>query len=180
MKLPIVNDKDEVIGEEERSVVHEKGLKHREIHVWLVTPDKEFIFQERGQNTDTWPGYFDVTVGGHLDTPEETYEDCAERELLEETGISVPIVLISKDYKESYDPNTNTHNNVFRSTFAGIYYGNVSDLKIEEDNKGVGFRKFKIDELSSLDESIKKKIIPRFLSLDYQIMFNKIISKLFN
>jgi isopentenyldiphosphate isomerase len=136
MKIPIVNEQDEVIGMEERSVIHQTGLKHREIHVWLVTPQKEFIFQKRGADKDTWPGFLDVTTGGHIDEPDESYEKAAERELLEETGVSVKPVFIMKMYSESYDPNTDTHNNAFRSTYAGIFTDNLSDLKIEEGAQG--------------------------------------------
>ena len=80
MKIPIVNENDEVIGEEERLIIHRDGLRHREIHAWLVTPERKFIFQKRGEHQETWPGYWDVTVGGHVDTEKETYEQTAERE----------------------------------------------------------------------------------------------------
>jgi len=179
MKIPIVNEQDEIIGEEERSVIHRDGLKHREIHVWLVTPNKEFIFQKRGTHQDTWPGFYDVTVGGHLDTAFELYQECAERELLEETGINVSIKFIEKQYKESFDPNTKTQNNAFRSIFAGIYDGDLENLKIEEGS-GLGFKKFYLEDLFSLSEEDKLKFIPRFLSEDYKEMYRKILKQLFN
>lgn len=179
MKIPIVNEQDEVIGEEERSIIHRDGLKHREIHVWLVTTNKEFIFQKRGPNQDTWPGFLDVTCGGHVDTALESYQECAERELLEETGINVSIKFIEKQYRESFDPNTKTQNNAFRSTFAGIYDGDLENLKIE-DGSGSGFVKFSLEEIKNLSDELKTKIIPRFYSDDYFEMYKKIIKELFN
>lgn len=179
MKIPIVNEQDEVIGEEERKVIHHDGLKHREIHVWLVTPEKEFIFQKRGDHQDTWPGFYDVTVGGHVDTAEESYQECAERELFEETGINLPIKFIVKLYKESYDPNTKTQNNAFRSTFATIYEGELEDLKIE-DGSGLGFKKFSLQDLENLNEEEKSKFIPRFLSEEYKEIYSKILEELFS
>lgn len=179
MKIPIVNEQDEVIGEEERKTIHQNGLKHREIHVWLVTPNQEFIFQKRGDHQDTWPGFYDVTVGGHVDLENEEYQECAERELFEETGIKLPIKFIEKHYRESFDPNTKTQNNAFRCTFATIYKGNLEDLKIEKDS-GLGFVKFSLEEIKNFPSEIKMKIIPRFCSNDYFEIYNKIIKELFN
>jgi len=180
MKIPIVNEQDEIIGEEERAVIHRNGLKHREIHVWLITPEQGFIFQKRGLNQDTWPGFFDVTCGGHVDLPNETYEECARRELKEETGVEVPLTFILKKYSESFDPNTNTQNNAFRATFAGIYKGRVEDLKIEND-AGLGFQVFSLEDLKKIkeNEESKKLFIPRFLDDSYADIFNNIINNLF-
>lgn len=80
MKIPIVNEQDEVIGEEERSIIHQKGLLHREAHVIFITPDKKIIFQKRGLNKETYPGLLDWTVGGHVDSANDSYEQTAERE----------------------------------------------------------------------------------------------------
>ena len=37
-RLEIVNETDEVIGLDKRLKIHQKGLLHREIHVWFITP----------------------------------------------------------------------------------------------------------------------------------------------
>ncbi len=178
MMIPIVNDQDEVIGEEERSIVHEKGIKHREIHVWLVTSNKEFIFQKRGLQQDTWPGFLDVTVGGHLDTASETYQEAAERELFEETGVKATVQFIMKGYSERYDPNTKSQNNAFRTTFAVKFEGSIEDLKVE-DIAGLGFVKFSINDLHNMKEEEKEKFIPRFLEESYFDVYEKIINTLF-
>lgn len=178
MKIPIVNENDEVIGEEERLIIHRDGFKHREIHVWLVTPDKKFIFQKRGEHQDTWPGFWDVTVGGHVDTDKETYEETAERELFEETGVHLPLTFIMKRYSESFDPNTSNYNNVFRATFAGLYKGDIKDLKIEEGH-GRGFKEFSLEDLQNLPEEEKSKFIPKFFEKDYLATYEKTLKVLF-
>lgn len=80
MKIPIVDEQDNIIGEEERSVVHKKGLRHREVHVWLLTEDKKIVFQKRALDKETWPGFLDATAGGHVDAEAESYQIAAERE----------------------------------------------------------------------------------------------------
>ena len=51
--LNVVNDSGEVIGFDTRDNIHNKGLLHREVHVWLVTPGGEIIFQHRSKTKDT-------------------------------------------------------------------------------------------------------------------------------
>lgn len=178
MKIPIVNERDEVMGMEDRSIIHRDGLKHREIHVWLVTSDKKFIFQKRGLHQDTWPGFFDVTCGGHIDEPNESYEQAAERELFEETGIHVPLTFIMKKYSETFDPNTQTHNHAFRVTFAGLYNQGINNLKIE-DGHGQGFKFFSLNEIKNFTDEQRKEYIPRFLYENYKDIYENILQKLF-
>ena len=62
--LEVVNEQDIVIGLESRSMIHQKGLLHREIHIWFITPEGEIIFQHRAKTKDTYPDKLDATVGG--------------------------------------------------------------------------------------------------------------------
>jgi len=80
MRIPIVDEKDNIIGEEERSVIHQKGILHREVHVWFITPDRKIIFQKRKLGQETYPGLLDATAGGHVDRREDSYKNSAERE----------------------------------------------------------------------------------------------------
>lgn len=179
MKIPIVNEKDEVIGEEERSVIHQQGIKHREAHVIFVSPDKKIIFQKRGLNKETYPGLLDITVGGHVDSVNDTYEQTAEREALEETGINVQgkLVFLDKKYFESYDQITNLRNNKFTSIFAYLYEDNIKDLKLE-DEEALGFESYSIDELESLSEEQKGKFIGKTVSGEFIDLYKKAIEKL--
>ncbi|MEK7136619.1 MAG: NUDIX domain-containing protein, partial [Patescibacteria group bacterium] len=85
-KLNIVDENDEIIGEEARGKIHKEGLLHRETHVWFLTPNKELILQLRAKDKDTFPDMLDATVGGHVDLG-MNYEDTALKEMEEETGI---------------------------------------------------------------------------------------------
>jgi isopentenyldiphosphate isomerase len=88
--LDVVDENDNVIGQEPRSKIHREGLFHREVHVLFITPNKEIIFQKRGINKDSYPGLLDATVGGHV-SQGETYETAALKEMEEETGIKATI-----------------------------------------------------------------------------------------
>ena len=137
--LEIVNNQDEIIGLEKRSIVHTKGLKHREIHVFFFTDDG-VIFQHRAKDKDTYPDMLDATIGGHVD-PGENYIQSALREVREESGIrlnNVELYRLDKINNDSFDKVTGNRNNVFRTIYAYYFNGDISNLLIE-DNVALGF-----------------------------------------
>jgi isopentenyl-diphosphate delta-isomerase type 1 len=84
----VVNERDEVIGQNTRREVHARGLKHRAVHVLVFNRRGELFLQKRSMKKDTFPGAWDSSASGHLDTGEE-YDACAVRELREEIGLVV-------------------------------------------------------------------------------------------
>lgn len=74
-----------------KSDAHRLGLWHRCFHCWVVGMDESdepcLLVQRRAMNKDTWPGWLDVSVAGHLGSGEETLD--GRRELEEEIGLSV-------------------------------------------------------------------------------------------
>ena len=81
----VVNGDDEVVGQERRDVVHERGLLHRAIHAFIFNKRGELFLQKRSRLKDMHPGCWDSSAAGHLDAG-EGYEECAVRELEEEAG----------------------------------------------------------------------------------------------
>src|SRR6185436_11316394 len=84
----VVNEQDEVIGRNTRSEVHRLGLRHRAVHVLIFNAKGEIFLQKRSQTKDTFPGAWDSSASGHLDTGED-YDACAIRELREEIGLII-------------------------------------------------------------------------------------------
>lgn len=84
----VVDDNDQVIGEAPRSVVHEEGLRHRAIHVFVFNELGELFLQKRSMLKDCFPGCWDSSASGHLDQG-ESYDACAARELKEEIGLEL-------------------------------------------------------------------------------------------
>ena len=87
----VVNDRDEVIGQAPRREVHRTGLKHRAVHVLVFNARGEVFLQKRSMTKDTFPGAWDSSASGHLDTKED-YDACALREVREELGVALPTV----------------------------------------------------------------------------------------
>ena len=81
----VVNDRNEVIDHKPRSVVHREGLKHRAVHVLVFNSRGDLFLQKRSMAKDCFPGTWDSSASGHLDSGEE-YDPCAVREMREELG----------------------------------------------------------------------------------------------
>ncbi|HZV34334.1 MAG TPA: NUDIX domain-containing protein [Verrucomicrobiae bacterium] len=81
----VVNERDEVIGQRTRGEVHRLGLRHRAVHVLVFNSRGELFLQKRSMKKDTFPGAWDSSCSGHLDSGED-YDACALRELREEIG----------------------------------------------------------------------------------------------
>lgn len=84
----VVNERDEVIGQQERSEVHRLGLLHRAVHVLVFNAAGQVFLQKRSLTKDRQPGLWDSSASGHVDTGED-YDACAVRELGEEIGLQL-------------------------------------------------------------------------------------------
>jgi isopentenyl-diphosphate delta-isomerase len=84
----IVNERDEVIGRLPRPQVHREGHKHRAVHVLVFNARGDVFLQKRSMTKDTFPGAWDSSASGHVDSGEE-YDACAVRELREELGLAI-------------------------------------------------------------------------------------------
>jgi isopentenyl-diphosphate delta-isomerase type 1 len=82
----VVNERDEVTGQLARPEVHRLGLKHRAVHVLIFNRQGKLFLQKRSAKKDNFPGAWDSSAAGHLDSG-ETYDACAVRELEEELGV---------------------------------------------------------------------------------------------
>jgi isopentenyldiphosphate isomerase len=84
----IVNGWDQVMGRATRQEAHRLGLKHRAVHVLVFNRRGEVFLQKRSQQKDRFPGAWDSSASGHVDSGED-YDSAARRELGEELGLTV-------------------------------------------------------------------------------------------
>jgi 8-oxo-dGTP pyrophosphatase MutT (NUDIX family) len=177
--LEVVDESGKVVGLEERGVVHQQGLLHKEVHVIFVTPQKEIIFQHREKDKASWPDALDATAGGHVD-PGEDALSAAVREAVEETGLNISsadLVNVGIVRSNIFEPHTGVTNNVLRTCYGYLYKDKLEDLKIEQ-GKIIAFEKYKLEDLKNLTEREKKKFIPERLEKFYMDMYVKIFTEL--
>src|SRR5438045_7815430 len=83
----VVDENDQVIGREQRKLVHANGLRHRAVHILLFNAEGEVFLQKRSPWKDMHPNTWDSSCSGHVDSGED-YDVSAHRELGEELGLS--------------------------------------------------------------------------------------------
>ena len=84
----IVDDSDTVVGSASRGEVHGSGYLHRSTHLLVFDSDGRVLLQKRSSAKDTFPGRWDSSVSGHVDSG-EWYDECVVREASEEIGIGL-------------------------------------------------------------------------------------------
>lgn len=85
----VVNERDEVVDRQPRSVVHRLGLLHRAVHVLAFNSRGQIFLQKRSMKKDRQPGLWDSSASGHVDSGED-YDTTAVREVREEIGLVLP------------------------------------------------------------------------------------------
>ena len=119
--LDIVDDEDQVVDQEMRSVAHYLGLQHRGVHVFLFTPEGRMLVQTRSADRAHFPSAMDCSISEHVKAG-EGYFEAALRGLKEELGVlEVEIRPIVK-FKMNYGVNDNE--------ISALYEGMVDPEKV--------------------------------------------------
>lgn len=84
--VTIVDERNNVIGNAGRRAMREKCLIHRATYILVYNAKGELFLQKRTMTKDIYPGHYDIAAGGVVQA-NETYEESAQRELVEELGI---------------------------------------------------------------------------------------------
>lgn len=91
----VVDENDEVIGTQSRHVVHEKDLRHRAVHIFVLNRRGEIFLQKRSRWKDRHPLQWDSSAAGHVNAG-DTYDVTAPREVEEELGVQTECTAIGQ------------------------------------------------------------------------------------
>jgi isopentenyldiphosphate isomerase len=122
--LDIVNDEDVVTGQELRAAVHELGLWHRGVHVFLFTADGKLLIQKRSADRSSAPSLLDCSVSEHVKAG-ESYLEAANRGMLEEMGVDGIALKPLLKIRMQYGPNDNE--------ISLLYEGTVDPARVNFD-----------------------------------------------
>ncbi|MCX4302826.1 MAG: NUDIX domain-containing protein [Clostridia bacterium] len=85
--IDIVDELGNKTGEvKSREEVHEKGLLHKTVHIFVINNKKDILMQKRSLEKKTNPNKWTTSASGHLSAGDESREG-AVRELYEEIGV---------------------------------------------------------------------------------------------
>lgn len=117
--LDIVDENNELTGKtEERNIIHEKGIWHREVAVWIMNEKGEILLQKRASTKKQEPNKWAICAG-HVDAG-EAVESAIIREMEEELGIKVSIDEL--EFLNIYKKQDNLPNNIKNYNFQYMYF----------------------------------------------------------
>lgn len=125
--LDVLEEDGSLTGrKEDKDIIHEKGLWHREVAVLIRNEKGEYLIQKREATKKQAPNKWGMTAG-HVDAG-ENFQEAMVREIKEELGIEVPVEELRAlaTFKQPYESKTTTNNNYTR------YYFYETNRKIEE------------------------------------------------
>jgi isopentenyl-diphosphate delta-isomerase len=122
--LDVVNDDDIVIGRETRALIHQTGLQHRGVHVFLFTAEGRMLTQKRSADRAACPSALDCSVSEHVKAG-ESYLEAAKRGIKEELGLEGIEIEPLVKFKMNYGVNDNE--------ISVLYQGAVESRKVNFD-----------------------------------------------
>lgn len=114
--LAVVDQNDQPLRPMNRSTIHRENLLHRAVHILLVNQRGELLLQKRSHRKDRFPCCWDSSAAGHVNA-NESYWDCAIRELQEEIGVTATLAKLGKV------PASEATDHEFIEIFGGIHDG---------------------------------------------------------
>lgn len=155
--LDVVNDGDIVTGQEMRSIVHQRGLQHRGVHVFLFNDQGEMLIQKRSADRASAPSLLDCSVSEHVKAG-ESYLEAALRGLKEEMGVEGIETRLLGKIRMEYGPNDNE--------ISVIYEGKIQPEQIRFDPEEIAEVRFMgLDEIRAGMENEKERFCGWFVEL---------------
>jgi len=117
----VVDENDKIIGKASRKECHsDNSLIHRGVDVLIFNSKGQLLLQKRSMKKDLYPGLWTCSATGHNDLG-ESYQKAAEREVMEEIGVKIPLSfccsykLRSRIESENLQVFTGRHDGPFKS-----------------------------------------------------------------
>ncbi len=163
--VDILDDAGNVTGEViSKQEAHRTGKWHRSVHIWIISEDKKrILLQKRCPDKKLFANLWDISVGGHVSSGEETLVS-AKREVLEELGLEFNDELYEyvDVFKEKF-----IDGDIISNEFATVYKivkdVNLEDITLqkEEVSEARWFTKSELANLRNTD-----KVIPHIEEFD--------------
>jgi isopentenyldiphosphate isomerase len=155
--LDIVSDQDIVIDQQMRSIVHQLGLQHRGVHVFLFTLDGKMLVQKRSADRAASPSMLDCSVSEHVKAG-ESYRDAAIRGMKEEMGVTGIEIKQLVKFRMNYGVNDNE--------ISVLYEGIVDPALVQFDPIEIeDISYFSVNELQKMIKEDNIKICSWFVEL---------------
>ncbi len=161
--LDIIDEDDRIVDQATKSLVHDKGLRHRVGAVLLQREGDRYLIPTASE-LKAESGRLYHSAAGHV-LSGESYVDCAKRELSEETGIVVGIFEYLGSFWFEKDYPTRKEKERF-AVYRAIYKDVMGRVKLNEEQ--VDERWLSLEELRNLYE-IRGEVVSLPLQMTFRI-----------
>lgn len=158
----LVDENDRQTGVSEKMSAHRKGLLHRAVSVFIITPEGKWILQRRALDKYHSRGLWTNTCCTHP-FPGESEYNASVRRLREEMGLECDLVeLFSFVYREKVDDELTEHE------LDHVFFGVSGDDPVINTSEVAEWKKVSFDNLiADITEN----------PVDYTCWFKKILEK---
>ena len=133
----------------ERCTAHQKGIRHRTSHVWIVRKKQgrlQVLLQKRSDDKDSYPGCYDISSAGHIPAGVD-FIPSALRELREELGVEVSAGELIPCGQRHFEFQQYFHGREFIDN----QVSNVYALILDRDESGFRLQKEEVSEVKWFD-----------------------------
>jgi len=103
-----------------RKEIHEKGELHRAVHLYVFNKNgSSLLLQKRSANVDHYPNKYSISVVGHVNAGESSYQ-AARRELKEELNLKIK-TLMALNFMFSFRQDATLAHNYIDRQFNDVY-----------------------------------------------------------
>ena len=164
--LDIIDQDNRVIGQADKSTVHSQGLRHRVGAVLLRRQDGKLLIPT-ASGIKAEAGRLYHSAAGHV-LSGESCEDCAKRELLEETGVLATTLEYLGTYWFEKDYPTRRERERFE-VYGAVYRDGMGPVTLNEEQ--VDERWLSLEELRRVYET-NRELVSLPLKMSCKIIFN--------
>ncbi len=151
--LDVLNEKGESTGKVlSKQEIHEKGLWHESIHVWIVNKNNELLVQKRTSTKKIRPDTWTCSCAGHLISG-ESLEKSARKQIENELGFSLNSVANKFRYKQQVTQTTTEGEVLINNEFVNVlvFFEDVSIQSLNMNKKEISEIKYcKLSELRNI------------------------------
>jgi len=161
--LDIVDENDNVIGQETKQNKFEKELISRNVGIFVKDSNGKYIIVKRAPAKKSFPNRLDLAACGNVKAG-ENYQQAAEREIKEELGFSCGARFLKKIFNE------HNENSKKVKYFTALFLG-TCDENVRLNEELTHFEKMKLKELKEKTKKEPELFCPFFLK-DFQAVKN--------
>ncbi len=157
IEVILVDHLDRPTGRMEKLEVHEKGLLHRAVTVYVFNSQHQLLLQQRASDKYHCGGLWSNTCCGHP-YPLESTQDAAERRLFEEMGLRLSLTPM---FELSY--NLPLSNGLTEHEYGHVYFAISDDLPQINPHEADDWRYASVDEIHAQMAANPQAFTPWFL-----------------